>query len=420
MYGLQLRFQVRYLHTFFKFSSELTPSLPFWLSFLGMVFPPIKKVDRGSADYPGFSGLIQRRIDQLHTQMSATTEFATQLLSTLQTADDTYIADVLMALDRGLPIFKARKDAEKPVEEPEAEAVKVKEKEKEKPAVKAKKAVKAKAVDVDLPVADNGAPDASEYRIDQDSIDTSKCIGRQVMDMDKRWSTAIIRERQCGKEIAEDGLCKVCASRAEKYEDKAGPWLGRVTEDPFDWCHMLGTEWAEKKKPVFNPAASAPVSENGSDQEEMEVKEKKKPGRKPKMTEEEKEAAKAAKEAEKEAAKAAKEAEKEAAKAAKEAAKAAKEAEKAEKAKKVVKKTEKVKKTEAKVKKTEAKVVSTEEPVEVVSNLRYIEDVLYSVRDGNVYKYNELTELVGKFVGRITDQGTIDTEADEVMADESE
>ena len=58
--------------------------------------------------------------------------------------------------------------------------------------------------------------------------------------------------------------------------------------------------------------------------------------------------------------------------------------------------------------------------MEVVSNLRYIEDVLYSVRDGNVYKYNELTELVGKFVGRITDQGTIDTEADEVMADESE
>jgi histone H1/5 len=339
--------------------------------------------------------------------MSATTEFATQLLSTLQTADDTYIADVLMALDRGLPIFKARKDAEKPVEKPV-----------EKVAEKPKKAVKAKAVDVDLPAADNGAPDASEYRIDQDSIDTSKCIGRQVMDMDKRWSTAIIRERQCGKEIAEDGLCKVCASRAEKYEDKAGPWLGRVTEDPFEWCHMLGTEWAEKKKPVFNPAASAPVSENGSDQEEMEVKEKKKPGRKPKMTEEEKEAAKAAKEAEKEAAKAAKEAEKEAAKAAKEAEKeAAKAAKEAEKAKKVVKKV--VKKTE-KVKKTEAKVVSTEEPVEVVSNLRYIEDVLYSVRDGNVYKYNELTELVGKFVGRITDQGTIDTEADEVMADESE
>jgi len=341
--------------------------------------------------------------------MSTTTDFATQLLLTLQTADDNYIANVLMALDHGLPLFKARKDAEKTVEK-EAE----KEKEKEKPAVKAKKAVKKP--EADLPVADNGAPDASEYRIDQDSIDTSTCVGRQVMDMDKRWSTAIIRERQCGKEIAEDGLCKGCAARAEKYDDKPGSWLGRVTEEPFDWCHMLGTEWAEKKKPVFN-SASAPVSENGSDQE-MEVKEKKKPGRAPKMTEEEKEAAKAAKEAEKAAAKAAKEAEKAAEKAKKEAEKEAKKAEKAAEKAKKTEKTEKTPKT--KPKNVEAKVVSTEEPVNVVSTLEYIDDVLYKVVNGNVYNYNELTEEAGKFVGRRTDQGTIDTEADEVTVEESE
>jgi chemotaxis protein histidine kinase CheA len=349
--------------------------------------------------------------------MSTTTDFATQLLVTLQTADDNYIANVLMALDHGLPLFKARKDAEKTVEK-EAE----KEKEKEKPAVKAKKAVKKeKAVDVDLPAADNGAPDASEYRIDQDSIDTSTCVGRQVMDMDKRWSTAIIRERQCGKEIAEDGLCKVCAGRAEKYEEKPGSWLGRVTEEPFDWCHMLGTAWAEKKKPVFNPSASAPVSENGSDQEEMEVKEKKKPGRAPKMTEAEKEAAAEAKKAEKEAAKAAKEAEKAAAAEAKKAEKAAEKAKKeAEKEAKKAEKAPKAKKEAPKAKKAEAKVVSTEEPVEVLSNLRYIDDVLYWVRDDNVYNYTELTEEVGNFVGRLTDQGTIDTEADEVKAEESE
>ena len=344
--------------------------------------------------------------------MSATTtEFAAQFLSTLKTADESYLADVLMALDRGLPIFKARKDAEKTaateVEEP------VKEKEK---AVKAK-AVKKK-VDVELPAADNGAPDASEYRIDQDNIDTSKCIGRQVMDMDKRWSTAIIRERQCGKEITEDGLCKGCAGRAETYEEKAGPWLGRVTEEPFEWCHMLGTAWAVKKKLVFNPSASATVSENGSDQEEMQA-EKKKPGRAPKMTEEEKAAEKAKKEAEKEAKKAEKEAEKAAEKAKKEAEKEAKKAEKAaEKAEKAPKaKKETKKETKKEVKKAEAKVVSTEEPVEVLSNLRYINDVLYWVRDGNVYNYTELTEEVGSFVGRLTDQDTIDTEADEVAAE---
>ena len=127
------------------------------------------------------------------------------------------------------------------------------------------------------------------------------CVGRQIMSMDKLWSTAIIRERQCGAEITEGDLCKTCAKRSEKYEGKAGAWLGRITEEPFDWCHMLGTAWAEKKKPVFN--ADAVSSENASVQE-METEVSKKPGRKPKMTEEEKEAEKAKKVAEKEAKKA--------------------------------------------------------------------------------------------------------------------
>jgi len=43
-------------------------------------------------------------------------------------------------------------------------------------------------------------------------------------------------------------------------------WLGRITDEPFDWCYMLGTAWAEKRKPVWG-GVSAPVaaSDSGSD-----------------------------------------------------------------------------------------------------------------------------------------------------------
>ena len=45
-------------------------------------------------------------------------------------------------------------------------------------------------------------------------------------------------------------------------------WLGRITDEPFDWCYMLGTAWAEKRKPVwlgFGSAAEDSGSVAGSD-----------------------------------------------------------------------------------------------------------------------------------------------------------
>ena len=320
-----------------------------------------------------------------------TNEFAMLLLSTLKNADESYLADVFQALERG-------KSKELSELKPEKEKI-VK--------VKAKKA-KTKETE-ELPEASSGAPDASAYRMPAASIDISTCVARITKDgEDKRWTPAIYRERQCGKDVSENGLCKTCSARAEKYEGKAGAWLGRVTEEPLEWIHMLGTEWAAKKKPVFKDADADSV--NGVQEmkpeevikeviKEKEVKEVK--AKKTKPSEEEKAAEKAA-------AKAAKEAEKEAAKA---AAKAAKEAEKEKKPKaKAVKKAEEVK---------EVKVVEAAVE-EVTGEMRIIEDVVYFIRNGNVYNYSELDEEIGNFVGRLTEAGTIDTEADEVTAAESE
>ena len=45
---------------------------------------------------------------------------------------------------------------------------------------------------------------------------------------------------------------------------------------------------------------------------------------------------------------------------------------------------------------------------------------MYMVKKGNVYEYNELEEVAGDFCGRLNADGTIDTDADEVTAAESD
>jgi len=98
-------------------------------------------------------------------------------------------------------------------------------------------------------------PTAKDYRVKPEDIDESVCIARLISGgEDKRWSPTIYRERQCGKSIYDDDLCKACCLRAEKYADdtRFRGWTGRVTEEPLPWLHMLDTEWAEAKQPKFN------------------------------------------------------------------------------------------------------------------------------------------------------------------------
>lgn len=358
--------------------------------------------------------------------MSATLEMET-LMTTLRGAtDEQWLTFMKLYNERGVPLFFASVDAKKAAamaEEADSAAAKAPKAPKAKKEPKEPKAKKAPAEVAPLPETEDGsAPDASEYRLSEADIDHSVCIGR-AKDDDKRWSPIIFRERQCGKKLEEDSdLCKTCHTREEKYAESSSTkigWMGRVTEEPLDWVHMLGTAWAEEKKPKFNGSSSAAsvASDAASDSgasEEMEQPEKKAPAaKKAKVPAADKEAKKAAAAAEREAAKEAKKAATAAEKEAKKAATAA-----AAEAKK------EAKKPAAKPKAAKAeKVADASVPaVTVKANIEMIGDELYEVKDGNVYEWDrEANAGMGKrgdFVGRL--QGTkgdysIDTDAAEVL-----
>jgi len=91
---------------------------------------------------------------------------------------------------------------------------------------------------------------------------------------DRRWKPHVYPEFQCSRK-PQDGtdLCKICMAAQERYAvtpTAKRRWLGRITDEPFDWCYMLGTAWAEKRKPVWlgsGPAGSDSGSVAGSDYE---------------------------------------------------------------------------------------------------------------------------------------------------------
>jgi len=371
------------------------------------------------------------------------------LIELLSTATAEQAATILTILNRGMELYKT--SAEAPVET----AVKV----------KTVKTVKAPKKEVALPEATEGAPGAEEYRLSASDIDSSVCVGRNLKGGDdKRWKPIVFRESQCGSPlVAGSDLCAKCSKRAEKYAatPKPGDWSGRVTEEPLGWVHMLGTEWALEKKPRFASggsasAGSAPTSsaasvaseaedasdsesESVSSQTEMPATSATTSVAAPAPAPSEKKAASAAAKAQKEADKAQKLADKEAAKLAKEAEKAQKlaaatAAKEAAAAKKLADKEAAAAKKAAKpVKKAEAKVAPASasnsasasasevtEVTEVTGELKLIDGTLYMVKTGNVYEYDELSEKAGDFVGRLTTDETIDTEADEVSAAESD
>ena len=411
------------------------------------------------------------------------------LIEVLSSATESQAADILSFLDRGMALWAERKEAacagsseRTPIlatpstgtpstgtPSTGTPAKSKAKKEKEAPAAP-KKAKKPSAVE--LPSAAAGAPDASEYRIDPSSIDETVCVARSLKDgEDKRFKPAIYRESQCGKKQVEGSdLCAICEKREALCAEnpaKPGHWNGRITEEPGDWVHMLGTAWAAKAR--FVGSASAPASDAGSvagsvaEAEEEEAaaesesesvavaaapenassEEKKMPvAKKPVVTDKaaaaaaakatkdaEKAASKAAKDAEKAAAKAAKDAEKAAAKEAKDAEKAAekaaaaaaKEAKAAAKAEKPkAAKAEKPKAEKPKVEKPDAKVSTTAEPVVVEGAADVIDGTCYWIKGGNVYEYDEVTDTIGAFSGRRNADGTIDTDAEEVGAAESD
>jgi hypothetical protein len=376
--------------------------------------------------------------------MSATLEMET-LMTTLRGAtDEQWLAFMKLYNERGVPQFFASVDAKTAAamtEEADAKAAAVaapkKAVAKKEVAKKEPKAKKAPAEVAPMPETEDGsAPDASEYRVSEADIDHSVCIGR-AKDDDKRWSPIIYRERQCGKKLEEGSdLCKTCHTREEKYAESSSPkigWMGRVTEEPLDWVHMLGTTWAEEKKPKFSGSgsssaasvASDAASDSGASEEMEKPEEKKVAAKKTKVPAADKEAKKAAAAAEREAAAAAKkeaaEAKKAAAAAEREAAAAAKkEAAEAKKAEAEAKKSEKAAKP--KTAKAEKVADASVPAVTVKAIIEIIGDEFYEAKDGNVYEWDgEANAGLGKrgdYVGRLL--GTkgdysIDSDAAEVL-----
>jgi hypothetical protein len=316
-----------------------------------------------------------------------------QLLSALKLASPEQCCALLMELHRGMPLYNER------MGESAAPAVAAP---KKRGPGRPRKAAAAAAPVAPLPaVAEGDAPGASEYRVPAADIDESVCVGRRFADKDTRWSPHILRERQCCGKVEEGSdLCATCSRREEKYGEtgvKSG-WAGRITEEPFDETHMLGTAWADKKKPRFLGAEAAPASEGGdadtaSTASSATPKPKGKPGRKP-MSPEEKAAKEAAKAAAKEAEKAAKAAAKEAEKAAKAAAK---EAEKAEKA--AAKKAEKAPKAK-KEKEPVAAAAGAGAPAAVEGEMRFVDGCPCWLKGTNLYEYDDAAEVVKDYMGQ--------------------
>ena len=272
------------------------------------------------------------------------------------------------------------------------------------------------------------APDAANYRLDPSSIKEDVCVGRNLKgNEDKRWAPAVYSESQCGGEMLEgDDLCKTCRMRADKYAENPGSrsdWNGRVTEEPLDRCHMLGTAWARASLPKWKGAAAA-IGGAGTDTASIVSSSDSSASGKMSVAET-KAAAKAAKDAEKAAAKA----EKAAAKAAKvaaavaekEATKAAKEAEKAaaKAAKAAASKPTAASKPKAAPKPKAAEAVPAKadvgaEVVETDGEMEAICGNLYWRRGQKLYTYDMTTNSAGDFVGILAADGeTIDTEAAE-------
>lgn len=315
------------------------------------------------------------------------------------------------------------------------------------PPPRAAAAKKEKAPLPVLPEATLGAPTADSYRVPEDKIDLTVCLGRRIKGMeDKRWSPIIYAERQCGEpSAAGSDLCSKCAGRSERYSADPSPkcdWIGRIDEEPPAWAHMLGTEWADKRNPRFLGVSSGSVGSNSSSSASISSSDSVSEGEMPAASnsassssappplsaaalkaaeKQKKEAVKLAekqkKEEEKAAAAAVKEAEKKKKDEEKAAAKQKKDAEKAEKAAAKTKKPA----APAKVSNSASAAASAPAPTAVAGSLKLVGDSLYMVLpNGNAYEYSEEFEVVGDYVGAFTAEETIDPDAEEVGKAESE
>ncbi len=337
--------------------------------------------------------------------------------------------------ERGIPLFYAAADAAEAAAPAEAPAKAAK-----AAAPKAKKAGKAGKVSdaAAAVVAASGSGSGSGHqRLSPSAILPGVCMGR-ALKADKQYKPHVYRERQCGSACVEGSdLCSKCFHGQESYaaDPSFHKWPGRITEEPFDWVHMMGTAWAEEKKPKFIgsgggsssssvSAASDSGSENG-DAEEMSApapaaKPKKAPTPAAAAKAAEKAATAAAAKAEKAATAAAAKAEKDAIAAAVKAEKAAAKAAKPAKAAKAAKSTKAAAVPAAAAPAPVAAAAASAAPEDSEGIMTFIKGSNYIVKGDRVYEYNEDMEETGDYVGRLTAFNSIDDTIPEKADAESE
>jgi hypothetical protein len=206
---------------------------------------------------------------------------------------------------------------------------------------------------------------------------------------DKRYTPSVFWEQLCNGDQETDGLCKTCL----RYRDSEDPkvhkkWHGLITEEPLPESHMLGTAYSAKCKwtgsssaPVSSAASVASVEESGSVQTPAPVSA--------------------------------------ATVAPMEVAKKVRAPRKKKEAAPVAAVTTAVVTLGTAVTVTPA-ATSTTEPVADAGELRMLQGEFYWVVGSNVYEYDQIEEKPGDFVGRVRADETIDGDAEEEGAVESD
>ena len=248
------------------------------------------------------------------------------------------------------------------------------------------------------------APTPASYRLDASVVTAhcaTKCQARRLKPSgeDKRFSPSVFKESLCTGEVEADGLCSTC----NRWKDDPKKWNGLITEEPLATTHMLGTAWAAKCK--WTASGSAPASSAASVASVEESVTVSGSGQTPAPVS-------AATVAPMDAAAAAAQAKKEAA-AAKRKATLAKKKEAAAASTAAVAVV-----TETPV--TVAAAASTTEPVADAGELRMLQGEFYWVVGSNVYEYDQIEEKPGDYVGRVRADETIDGDAEEEGAVESD
>lgn len=273
-----------------------------------------------------------------------------------------------------------------------------------KPVVKKEKTAAVAAGPIPL-----DAPTPASYRLAASVVAAhSKCQARKEPPQggsgkgwDKRYTPSVFWEQLCNGDQEAEGLCSTCLRYRDQNPKK---WHGLITEEPLGTSHMLGTAWAAKCKWTGSGSGSAPVSSAASVASEASEKSVQTPAPVSAATVAPMDPAAA-------------QAKKEAAAAKRKATIAKKKEAAAATAPAPVSSSNSASSAAAVV--TPA-AVSTTEPVADAGELRMLQGEFYWVVGSNVYEYDQIEERPGDYVGRVRGDETIDGDAEEEGAAESD